>query len=210
MMADKTQIDDLVKRTYRYFYDDGLVELGIGVLFLMLSLVLFGWLALGSTPWISILIVVITVLLILAAPFLVKRAVRVMKERVTYQRTGYVAYRPGEPGIGRWIMIGAVILLVVVMFVMPEWFNQISVAVGIFLAIILAWFGYRVNLWRFYLVAGVALITGILAALVGMDEIIGTALTFAATGLLLVITGGVTLQAYLRRHPRPEGDIDHE
>ena len=81
---------------------------------------------------------------------------------------------------------------------------------GIFLAIILAWFGYRVNLWRLYLVAAVALITGILAALVGMDEIIGTALTFAATGLLLVITGGMTLLAYLRRHPRPEGDTNHE
>lgn len=205
MQNNEAQVNEMVKRTYRYYYDDGLAELAIGLLFMLLGLVLFGWLFLGTAPWVTITVVAVTVLLILAAPFLAKWVVQNVKERVTYQRTGYVAYRPGEPNAGRWIVIGGVLIMVLLMLVLPEWFSQMSLVVGAILALVLGLLGYRAQVWRFYLVAAVALGTGILTAIWGAEEVIGSALTFGITGLVLVLTGGITLLAYLRQHPRPEG-----
>lgn len=204
MMAKKMEVDEVVKQTYRYYYDDGLVELAIGVLFVLLGVVLLGWQYISVAPAITIAVVTVTILLILVAPFLVKRLVQTVKSRVTYQRTGYVAYREGDPGVGRWLIVGGTLLLVILMFIFPEWLNTMPFVVGALLALILALMGYRVHLWRFYLVAAIALITGTLLALFGTEEILGTALTFAATGMVLLVSGGIALLVYLSRHPQLE------
>lgn len=207
-MANEVNVDEMVKRTYRYFYDDGLAELAVGLLFTLLGLVLFGWNSLGSTQWVTLAVVAATVLLVLTAPFLVTRAVRAVKARLTYPRTGYVAYRPGEPSVARWLLMAAAVTLIVIAWVVPE-LNQMSFAVGVFLALILGLMGYRVGLRRFYLVAIAAEMTGTLAAALDVGEVIGTAVTFAVTGLLLLLSGGVTLLLYLRQHPRPDEDASH-
>jgi hypothetical protein len=202
MMTNEMTVDELVKRTYRYFYDDGLAELAVGLLFALTGIILVGWHALGSTQWVTIGVVAATVLLVAAGPLLVAWAVRTVKGRVTYPRTGYVAYRAGEPGAARWLLMGAAVGVVVIAVIFPE-FNKMPFIVGSLVGLIFGLMGYRVELWRLYPVAVVAVILGILMTLLDVEEVIGTAITFAGTGVLLLAGGGLTLFAYVRQHPDP-------
>jgi hypothetical protein len=51
------KIDDVVKQTYRYYYEDGLVEMAVGLLFIATGLVLFAWQGIGSSPLVTLLLV---------------------------------------------------------------------------------------------------------------------------------------------------------
>jgi len=96
MMKDELKNDEMVRRTYRYFYDDGLAETVTGLLFILVALVLFGWGSLGEAPWVTPVVLASSGLLLVASPILMTRAIRAVKARVTFPRTGYVAYRSRE------------------------------------------------------------------------------------------------------------------
>jgi hypothetical protein len=206
-MADK--IDDIVKQTYRYYYEDGLVEMAVGLLFIACGLVLFAWQGIGSSPLVTLLLVVGLPAVVIGGAFLVKRLVQNLKRRVTYPRTGYVAYRRGEPTNSRWFLLAGVLVLIVASFFLPDILNQMQAVVGALLAIILSILGYRLGIWRFYLLGVAALFIGIATAVFLDDELVGAALTFAASGLLLFLSGGLVFLSYLRRtgarHPAVDG-----
>lgn len=206
-MTDK--IDDIVKRTYRYYYEDGLVEMAVGLMFIACGLVLFSWQGIGSSPLVTALLVVGLPAVVIGGAFVVRRLVQDVKRRVTHQRTGYVAYRRGEPANNRWFLLAAVLILVVASLFLPDIFNRMQAVVGTLLAIILGFLGYRFGLRRFYLLGAATLIIGIAAAVRIEDELLATALTFAASGLLLLLSGGLTFLGYLRRtrgrHPAVDG-----
>lgn len=202
MMADK--IDDVVKQTYRYFYEDGLVEMAVGLLFMATGAVVFAWQYIGESPLVTVLLILGIPVLALGGAFLLRRGVREAKERVTYRRTGYVAYREGEPSASRWLLLAAVLLLVVAGVIWPKLLENMSTAVGGLLAVVLLFLGYRVGLWRFYIGAAIAAVTGIGLALASVEEIRAVGLTFLASGLFFVLSGGLVLALYLYRYPQPE------
>ncbi|HZD10730.1 MAG TPA: hypothetical protein VE553_05245 [Candidatus Binatia bacterium] len=131
-MTKKTDdlIEKKVRETHRYFYDDGLVEIGVGFIFVLTGLVLAAWLAFeGNLPLRISSALALPVLATLGA-LLMKRAVTAVKERVTYPRTGYVAYRRGEPSSGRWLVMTAALLLAIAGFFLPEVLAKMSLMVG--------------------------------------------------------------------------------
>jgi len=198
----KDEIDEMVRDTYRYFYVDGLVEVAIGFLFLVLGLVVFAWLNLDTTSWPGILAVVALIVFTIGGSAIVKRVVGLVKERVTYQRTGYVAYDRGEPGVGRWPVVLAAVLLVLLLSVLPDPLTKMPFVVGALLGILLAFMGYRVSLIRFYLLGGIAFAVGLAAALLVADELVGATLTFAGSGLALLVSGAIILLSYVQEHPQ--------
>ena len=194
-------IKKLMQDAYRYFYDDGLVELGIGGLFAVIALAMLAMkeLVLG-TPW-AWLMGVILPLLVIGLTFGTKWLLETLKERLTYRRTGYVRYRD-QPSRGRWIVIiGAIALAIIAAIFMPEWSEHMSIYEGGLLAIILVYMGYRVNLPRLYLLATIAALAGIGAAQAGLDDIVGSVVAFGIAGLALMVSGGLTLAHYLRSNP---------
>lgn len=201
------KVDNIVKQTYRYFYDDGLVEMAVGLLFIAVGLVLLAWHSFNSSPLVMIIVVVGLPAVIIAGAYLIKRLVREMKQRITYPRTGYVAYRQGEPSKGRWFVPLAALALVVASFLLPETFMTMSPMVGALLAVILFFMGYRVDLWRFYVVGIIALVSGVALAWLGVVELIAVSLTFAITGVALFLAGAFAFVGYLRRHPKPHEEL---
>lgn len=199
-----TKLDDMVRQTQRYFYDDGLVEAAVGLLFLAVGLVLFAWRNIGDSTSLTVFLALAIPALTLGGAWLLKRGVQAAKERITYPRTGYVAYRPGEPAVGRWLGLFAAVLVALAILFLPNQYNQTQLAVGALLAAILAYLGYTVGLWRFYLVAALALAVGLGSAGLLDDELIGTGLTFGLAGLALLLTGGLALARYLYRHPQAD------
>lgn len=194
-------IRKLMQDAYRYFYDDGLVELAIGGLFVIIAAAMLAMkLFVLDTPY-AWLMGVILPLLLLALTFGVKRLLGTLKERVTYRRTGYVRYRD-QPTRGRWIIIAASFALAVISLVLkPEWSRHMSIYEGGILAIILFYMGHRVRLGRLYGLAVFALLAGIGAALAGLDDLTGSLATFGLIGLALLISGGLTLARYLHSNP---------
>lgn len=202
---NNNQLDKVVKDTYRYFYIDGLVELAVGLLFVLIGLSMLGWVYTDEGSMWRVAAVLLMPVLILGGTFSMKYLVRFLKERVTFPRTGYVRYKEGEPNVGRWLVIAVALGLVIVIWFLPEWLSKIATIQGILLAVILGLIGYRVGLGRFYLLAAVALTAGIGASYLIANEIIGSLLTYVAVGGLMILMGGITLINYLRQHPTIDG-----
>jgi hypothetical protein len=201
------KIDNIVKHTYRYFYDDGLVEMAVGLLFIAVGLVLLAWQGFDYSPVVTIIVVVGLPAVVIGGAYLIKRLVREMKQRITYPRTGYVAYRQGEPSKGRWFIPLAAFALVVALLFLPEAFMRMSAMVGALLAVVLIFMGYRVGLWRFYAVGVIALVSGVVLAWSDVVELIAVSLTFAITGVALFLVGALAFAGYLRRHPEPHEEL---
>lgn len=200
-MSEEKKIDEMVRRTFRYFYDDGLVEMGVGLLFTVTGLLLLAWKGIESGSLPGAALAVGMVVLVTGGTFLVKKGVQELKERITYPRTGYVTYRQGEPSAGRLPVILAALLLAVLGFTFPELLASMAIAEGGLLLIILFYLGYRSNVWRFYLAGVDALILGIAALALNLGDILGSSLVFGGVGLQLLVSGAITFARYLQQHP---------
>ncbi|MCB9418939.1 MAG: hypothetical protein H6667_04005 [Ardenticatenaceae bacterium] len=198
-------IDEMMQRTYRYYYEDGLVETAVGILFFVIGLALLGWLTIQSSPALGIVMVILSVLLILGGTLFVQKIIPSLKERFVHPRTGKVVYRQEKPQkeTGRWLLYAVLAVLVVTLF-LPERFNQMALMEGALLGAIFIYLGHRVSLSRFYWLGGAAILVGVAAVLLFNNDISGSAFTFGSTGLVLLVSGLIVLTRYLRRNPQIE------
>jgi hypothetical protein len=194
-------IDKYVKQTYRYYYDDGLVEIIVGFLFAGVGTALLLVLNLDLSSFLNALLLLVITALVIGGAFLIRRMVLRLKEQITYSRSGYVAFRQDESDRSRWFLLVAVAMLFVTLIFLPETFNQIQFMVGSMLAAVLIYLGYRLSLRRFYALGIACLLIGVASTIWIDDEFIGTAVALVGCGLLLLFSGGLTFAFYLRQYP---------
>ena len=198
-------IKETMQRTYRYLYDDGLMEIAAGLLLLASALLFLIWHYLQAQPWLSALFAAGLLVVVLGGALYLRSAVAGVKERVTYPRTGYVAYREEtDPAGARWLLLLATGGTAIVLLFLPATFSQMVVAEGIVTAVMLALLGRRLALTRFYLLALLALLLGGVIAGLQSSDLLGSALFLGLTGLLLATSGLLALRRYLQQHPRPD------
>lgn len=202
------EIDKVIQRTQRYYYEDGLVETAVGILFSVIGVALLGWLTMYINPVLGVVMVFVSMGLIFGGTLFVQKVIPMLKERITSPRTGSVTYARNQPTRGRWLVVGAAFLLAVLVIVFPDHLSKMSVVEGALLGVVLCYLGYRVRLPRFYLLGGAALVTGIAAAMLFDNDIVGSAFTFGVTGLIMIISGLIVLMQYLRHHPIAEADYE--
>jgi hypothetical protein len=202
-------IEQIRRKTIGYFYQDGLAEMIVGALFVLISLLLLALAGLlEQTPLLAWAAGLGAVILTISAGLIVRQMLHEAKERITYPRTGYVAYRD-QPAQGRWIVIGAAFALAVFALALnflsanlPAWTQRMSVIEGVLLGVVLFMLGYSVGVRRFYAVSMIALLVGVGAALIGLGDIPGSAATFGVTGLVLFVSGRLTFANYLSEADR--------
>jgi hypothetical protein len=198
----KTDIDTVIQRTRRYGLSDGLAEVSIGILFLLIGLFFWAGLAITAGPFQAILLTLgLPLVVIIGGRLLGKVSLR-LRERWTYPRTGYVTY-PHSPRTRRWraLAIGSLVTLgtLAVMFLAgPESYAWMPLLDGILLGFLLLWISQ--GLKRFYLLAAFALTTGVILALNGIGGNLGHGLFYSVTGLALLLSGGLTFWGYLRNN----------
>ena len=198
-------IDKVIQRTQRYYYEDGLVETAVGLLFFIIGLELLGWLAIQTNPTLGIVMVILSVGLIYGGTLFVQKTIPALKERLTHPRTGKVVYRREEPSKQAKRRNAIMILAVLVLgLFLPERFNQIALMEGGVLGIFLVYLGYRVKVSRFYLLGGAAALIALVAMWLFSDDIRSSAFTFGGTGLLLLVSGLLVLSRYLSQNPQIE------
>ena len=106
------QIDGIIRRTQGYRYSDGFVEIVIGCLFALIGGLLFVQSRVLPDSILTIVLAVGVPLLIIGGSLLSKQAVRSLKERITYQRTGYISYeKKRNTSKRRWLVVAFALLV---------------------------------------------------------------------------------------------------
>lgn len=199
-------IQEIQKQTYRYYYQDGLAELAVGVLFSIIGLNL--WLVsaapkgtpLALAAWIALPILTV------GGIIWVQRFIKNAKESLVFPRTGYVAYDT-QPNPYRWLIMGIPLLVVALAIIFSDsWLNRESVMGGILLCLILGSIGVRVNLWRLIGIGIFGMVLGITLAYLQLSEHVGLAITYTFAGLALLLSGGIAWRSYLSKNPFPKDD----
>lgn len=199
--------EDLKKpqlRAIQYFYADGSFEFGFGLLCLIMAVYFY-----VETHVQGLLLALVDaslVLVMVGGAWLINRLVKRIKENVTYPRTGYIKYRR-EDGprrgwrVARGLLIGGVVGAVAAVLVtsLNVRLARMPMLTGFIIGIVLVFLGWRLSLPRFYLLAGLSAATGV--AFSGMENNLALVAYYLAFGLLLFVSGGVTLWMYLRRNP---------
>ncbi|MDK2982403.1 MAG: hypothetical protein PWQ55_2750 [Chloroflexota bacterium] len=195
------EINETIKRTKRYWYVDGFSEIGIGLL--LIVIILFNFLV-GQiqTPVLQILLVVVGLpaVIVLGSRGL-SRVVVKLKEKYTYPRTGYIAYRT-KTGSRRWkrvLLAGTVGLLAgaltsLLSGSLPLIYEQLFVTVMI--ACAYTYIGYSIGLKRFYWIAGATIVLGLGLSLARLEEIRYFLTFFVGQGLIWIVSGLLALRQY--------------
>jgi hypothetical protein len=192
-------------RTIQYWFEDGIVELGMGGMFLLVGFYFYIESVLENSllaDWISGAFA----LIFIGGWYLAQAFIRSLKERLTFPRTGYVAYRKTE-GNRTTRMVAAMVtaalmggLLAFFVIRQPLGWQLLPVATGILVAVVLGLIGLRTALARFYLLAAASLLLGGVFAL-SKSNLLGLSAYSAAIGLVLLFSGSVVLKKYLRQNP---------
>ena len=205
----KNDIDKVIQRTHRYWYEDGLAEIATGCMFVLCGLFLF---IMHSVPPGSPLAPVLAIGFVILVAFgglPVSRAVKAVKNRVTYPRTGYVSYRrPGSSGRPHviWASVGiglAVLGIILSKVHAPPWLGSMAMAQGLLMGTVLLYLGHRLGLTRFYALAFLSALIGVVVALNGFEDALGSAAYFGEMGLVVTASGLFTLRTYLGQTQPP-------
>jgi hypothetical protein len=131
------------------------------------------------------------------------------KSGLTFPRTGYVSYKRASKK-QRIISVSIAIIiasLIIALFLStPLSLNWIPAITGLIVGIVWLISAVRVGLVRFYLQSILSLLLGVGLSLARLETYQGLAIYFAAMGIVLLISGGVTLAKYLRQYPTSEKD----
>ena len=202
-------IHQVMQRTRQYWLSDGLVELSVGLLFLVLGIYFF----LQSTlPDDSLLLVALQVgfgLLLFGAILLSRYLVNKFKTRLTTPRTGYVSYKGAtrKQRLFSIIIVSVIAVLNAALFLAtPISLKWVPAITGLVVGSLWLISAARVGILRFYLQSILAYLLGILLSFSSMEIFLSLALFYGIIGGVLILSGGWTLVHYLRNNP-PPGNI---
>lgn len=202
----KTNIERAMQRTQRYWYDDGLTEIAVGLVLALVGLVFF---VEAAAPrgllWPSFSAILLPVLAF-GGTIIGSRLVKAAKERLTYPRTGYVSYpkpKEGRVAASAIVALAMAALVAVLFFTAPFSLRWIPLLQGVIVGGLFLYFGHTVYLWRFYVVAVISSLAGAGASIALSSDLYGNSLFFAIVGVSMVVSGVLALLAYLRHTSRP-------
>ncbi|OAN37112.1 hypothetical protein A6A03_05575 [Chloroflexus islandicus] len=192
-------VPDLSQRTRRYWMIDGLPELLIGSIFLFTGLAQLAPLVAPANiaGWANLLLPLVLLPLILLG----RRILHALKMRITYPRTGYVAYHQPprwQRALGGLAGIGVGIALANLTFNAQLAAAMMPALTGFTLAAGLGYLGAYLGMRRFYALAAFVAALGLLMYWMPIDGFLGASLVIAAAGVWMLIAGSVTLYHYLQ------------
>lgn len=203
-------MNQVVKRTRQYWFSDGIVELSIGGLFVILGVYFYlqSILVPGSLALLALQIGFLFVLIGLT--FISRFLINKIKTRLTTPRTGYVSYKPAskKQRITSLVIVLLIALANVILFLStPLSMNWIPTITGVLVGTLWLISAFRVSLLRFYLQAILAFLLGGTLSLANLELYQSLALFYGILGVILSLSGGITLARYLRQNPSFEEEF---
>ncbi len=208
----KNNIDTIIRRTQRYWYVDGLAEITVGLLFIVLSLYFFVQAQIRTISLNPILANLALLAAILLVAWFFRFVLQAVKARLTYPRTGYVAsprmqksMRWQRYGIIAWLVCISLAALVLTSYATPSW---APLLMGTVTGLTVLALSYRFRLLRFTFLACTLVLIGAGVSFFNPGEPLAFVLSAVADGVCFIISGGVTLVRYLHAtQPPTEADL---
>lgn len=208
-MIDPLQhdVDQARQRAARYWVQDGLNEIVVGLLLLVVGayLLVEGTAPLG--PAMNTPLLVGFAILVIALSLLARSLVLRLKDRYVHARTGYVAFRQEKSPAARWFAgglaaaIGGVVAIVAGRPPLLAWLPALQ---GIFFGAVFLFAWRKLQLARFTVEGLLCTVAGFGIAWLHLNENLATGLLFGWAGLLLGAGGAVAFRAYLAAAPLRE------
>jgi len=199
------------KRAIQYWFNDGLNEIGIGIVFLILAGYFYLESTIQKTGFLRLVLDISLILIILGSFYLVNQGIRYFKENLTYPRTGYVSYQRNRK-LPRWLtglIAGIIGALVAGLIIRGNLMNWLAALTGIFLSLVFIFLAFRVGLLRFHILALLLLGTGFALSSFNIDPTLGTSAVYFVGGVFVMLSGLITLFTYLRHTDKPDIEV-HE
>lgn len=200
---------DVEQRVKRYWYSDGIADISVGGMFILLGLFfgVQGYFGEGST--VAAILQISMVLVMVGSIFGVQWLVNTLKTRFTYPRTGYVEYRAKdkETNQRRYVVIGVSLVIAVALIVLVNFIRELDSMVltsGILVgAVFIALRGKSTGVTRFYVLGAIAILLGVGLSLGDLSREYNLALFYGLEGIMLMITGIIVLRLYISENPMP-------
>jgi hypothetical protein len=204
-------IQHIEQRTKRYWYIDGIAEIVMGGLSLILGAYFLLQVLLPEESLAAQLLTAGMALVVIGLVFLGRRIIAFTKERLTYPRTGYVSYKQ-PPASRRWIAAAAALvvasLAVLLSAKAPPVVAWVPLISGLLIGAALVYFSYKVSLGRIFILAILSLLLGLVLGFSGLEDILALAIYYALMGLALSVSGGLALSHNLRQNRLGRGSLD--
>jgi hypothetical protein len=149
-------------------------------------------------------------LVVVGGGLLGRRLIGKLKERLTYPRTGYVAYKRPSPNRRRvtaLVAVGMGILVSALIASSPASQRWIPAISGLLIGVFWLFYAHRLGVARLYVLAPISAVCGVAITLAGFTEQTGLPLYYLSMGLILLVSGGWTLWSYLRRTSGTEENL---
>jgi hypothetical protein len=197
-------LDQIARRPARYWTIDGLPELMLGLLWMTWG---GAWLAGQRLPhdwrWTAYWLVLPPALA--AAALALNRITRRLKERVTFPRAGYVAWKAPERSAARGIAVAIVVAAIILAAATTAAASaglerNVPAVVSVILALSFVAISVRQRTPYHLALAGAVIVLAVAvnAIATGWDAMNWL---FVALGALCVVVGGVRLALFVRSHP---------
>jgi hypothetical protein len=202
-MKDKSMAQ-AEQRALQYWLIDGIAELVMGGFFVLLGLYFGAQAVFPEDSPVGSMLTPAMLMVFVVAGLTARSLIRMLKERLTYPRTGYVAYhQPSKKR--RWLTLalafGMAMLVSALFASAPASLAWIPAVSGLVIGAYWVYHAHRMGVLRFYALAALSAIAGTTITLAGVGETLGIPLFYIVLGLALMISGGLTMLSYLRRQP---------
>lgn len=203
------RFSQIKKHTIRYWFDDGISEINVGGLFILIGIFVLLQGLFESGSFLAGFSGFAGAILMGLGIWAARSLTTTLKERVTYPRTGYVSYhQPG--GFQRWlsVFLGGFVAAFFVWLIRsyPEIIQAwIPLIEGLAMALFAFTIGQRTGLFRFYFLMLFAVFSGTCLSLYSASDLTGTGWFFISMGLVLASSGLIALTRYLRKSKPSSG-----
>ena len=194
---DARELEAIGRKPLRAWNQDGLPDLVGGVTLLLIGG--FQWALRAGSP----LLMLLSVAAIFAAGPLGRRALRRAKGRLTFPRVGTMEPRRQKPSWKQVVIayFGIMGIWGLSFLDLVAWVRWAPLVLGLAMAALFAWSGVRLASGRYFIVAAGTIGLTVAIGMLGWRDTRDFILLSVGLGGILVLSGGLTLAAFLHSTP---------
>ena len=200
MQSNDVNLNKLTKRPIQYWFEDGIGELTMGILYFLIG-INFYIQATISSPQIKAILSLVSVFIIGGGVIITRKLIGRIKEQVIYPRTGYVSY-PKRPRKAK-IVISIVSLVAVTVFALflgksSNSFDWTPIVISVTCGVLMLYQAVQTSVIRLYVESILAILIGLVVAYLNLGGMYSSGIFFISFGLVLMIGGGCAFVYYLK------------
>ena len=199
--------ENTLNRAYAHWLQDGIFEIGFGILLTgvgtLRAIIHFEREKPAAYYWLSVGLL----LFMIGFAWGGKHITGLLKSRISYPRTGYMAFKPYKYNFISMIVLliftailGAIVGVLATQPNQQEIGGIVPFTQGIVGAIAFTYTAKRTEVKRFYYLAVFSLGIGLVIGVLGVGVVLGLSFFYLSIGMAMVVSGCAALVLYLRSH----------